>query len=278
MNKESPLVPQGSFLEQKNQGRNRVKIAVFVVLAIHGAGLMALLMQGCQKAPDNTPTTELVDTNAPVAPTFVETTPTYAAPLPDTNAPIAAYATPTTPVTAQTSSPPVVPEPLPLDTTPQVVTTPTTSLTPPASASSHKIVAGDTLGKLARDYKVSVRAIEAANPGIEPTRLQVNQVIQIPAPAPQSPSLAVTPATSEAGSNGGETYKVKSGDTLIRIASQHGVSVKALRAANGLRTDRIRVNQVLKIPARSGGAAVPNGSGSAMTGVTSTPLTGSGNP
>src|SRR5882672_10742174 len=49
MNNQSPLVPQGSLLEQKNKGRARVKIAVFFVLAIHGIGLLALLMQGCRR-------------------------------------------------------------------------------------------------------------------------------------------------------------------------------------------------------------------------------------
>ena len=47
MNNQNQLSSLGSALEQKNKGRARVKIAVFFVLAIHGVGLMALLMQGC---------------------------------------------------------------------------------------------------------------------------------------------------------------------------------------------------------------------------------------
>src|SRR2546430_5845122 len=54
MNTQSPLVPQGSLLDQKNKGRARVKIAVFFVLAIHGIGLLALLMQGCRREPSAT--------------------------------------------------------------------------------------------------------------------------------------------------------------------------------------------------------------------------------
>src|SRR5215471_5150574 len=55
MNNPSPLLPQGSVLEQntKNKGRARVKIAVFFVLAIHGVGLLALLMQGCKGEKDS---------------------------------------------------------------------------------------------------------------------------------------------------------------------------------------------------------------------------------
>ena len=72
MNNQNPLIPQGSALEQKNKGRARMKIAVFFVLAIHGIGLMALLMQGCGQSKEPAPQTETVASNQP--PAFVETT------------------------------------------------------------------------------------------------------------------------------------------------------------------------------------------------------------
>jgi LysM repeat protein len=43
-------------------------------------------------------------------------------------------------------------------------------------------------------------------------------------------------------------YMVKSGDSLIRIAKAHGTTVQALKAANGLKNDRIVVGAKLKIP------------------------------
>ena len=49
---------------------------------------------------------------------------------------------------------------------------------------------------------------------------------------------------------------MKSGDNLTKIATQHGISVKALRAANGLKTDSIKVGQKLKIPAKAASAPV----------------------
>ncbi|HRT10234.1 MAG TPA: hypothetical protein P5233_17765, partial [Candidatus Paceibacterota bacterium] len=75
-NPQNPLIPQGSLLEQKNQSRARVKIAVFFVLAIHGIGLMALLMQGCRREePKPEPLlSDLEPTNAAVMPAFVEPT------------------------------------------------------------------------------------------------------------------------------------------------------------------------------------------------------------
>ncbi len=45
------------------------------------------------------------------------------------------------------------------------------------------------------------------------------------------------------------TYKIERGDTLSGIASRHRVSAKAIRELNGLKSDRIRIGQILKIPA-----------------------------
>lgn len=44
------------------------------------------------------------------------------------------------------------------------------------------------------------------------------------------------------------TYKVKSGDSLSVIAAKYHTSVSKIKKANGLRSDLIRIGQVLKIP------------------------------
>lgn len=52
--------------------------------------------------------------------------------------------------------------------------------------------------------------------------------------------------------NGGNqliTYVIESGDTLSGIAGKYRVSFKSLKKINGLRSDKIRIGQVLKIPA-----------------------------
>jgi len=43
-------------------------------------------------------------------------------------------------------------------------------------------------------------------------------------------------------------YRVQGGDTLSQVASSHGISMKALKQANGLDSDILRVGQVLTIP------------------------------
>jgi LysM repeat protein len=53
----------------------------------------------------------------------------------------------------------------------------------------------------------------------------------------------------------GETYTVKSGDSLTKIAKAHGTTVKAIKAENNLNTDHIKVGQKLKIPAKAEAAA-----------------------
>ncbi len=43
-------------------------------------------------------------------------------------------------------------------------------------------------------------------------------------------------------------YRVRSGDSLWGIARRHETSVSRLKEANGLRSDRLRIGQVLHIP------------------------------
>jgi len=225
MNNQSPLIPQGSALEQKNKGRARVKIAVFFVLAIHGIGLMALLMQGCGQSKEVATPTEAVSSNAP--PAFIEPT---NPPVPPSNPPIVA-------------TPPVMPDPPP--TAPVL-----------AGATEYTIVKGDILAKIAKNFHVSVKAITDANPGIEPAKLKIGQKILIPAPSgPGTPTASGAAPAETASVVGEQVYTVKSGDNLTTIARQYGISVKALRAANSLKTDSIKVGQKLKVPPKASAVA-----------------------
>jgi len=226
MNNQSPLVPQGTMLEQKtnSKGRARVKIAVFFVLAIHGVGLLALLMQGCKGEKE-------------AASTQTETNTFTASPQ---------EFQPTNPVVTNETNPPVNPT----VTTVPPATPGTPTAENPGVATDYVVAKGDNYSTIARSKKVSVKALTEANPGVEPTKLQIGQKLHIPAPT--APTVASTgnngaPATDATGD---PLYTVRSGDTLIRIAQDHKTTVRAIRTANNLKTDSIKVGQRLKLPVK----------------------------
>ncbi|NOX50995.1 MAG: AMIN domain-containing protein [Gammaproteobacteria bacterium] len=60
--------------------------------------------------------------------------------------------------------------------------------------------------------------------------------------------ISPPPGTLLASRVGEMRYTIVRGDTLSRIAQQYGVSSRALKSKNGLRSDSIRVGQVIVIP------------------------------
>jgi LysM repeat protein len=219
----NPFVPQGSVLEQ-NKRRSRMKLAVFCVLAVSVAGLSAMLIQGCKR--EQVPEPQPIETNLPPV---------------ETNLPPVA-----------TNLPPVVP---PVATNPP----PVAPVVPEATGSEYTIVKGDTLAKIAKNNHVSLKALEAANPNVQPTKLKIGQKLTIPAGGVAAPAAAATSAGTEmtgSSTGGGETYAVKSGDTLSKIAKAHGMTLKTLEAANPKADpNHIKVGMKLNIPAKAEAAA-----------------------
>lgn len=199
-----------------------MKVAFFTVVGVHVAAIViALLAQGCKREP-----TPPVDSGQPPVPAETNT------PAFDTNAaPGIVTASNTVPV------PVPIPEPVPA---------------PVPTAQEYVIQKGDSFSTIAPKFHVSVKALQEANPNLNPTKLQIGQKIMIPAPS----SGATTPApggSAPAVNTGERIYKVKAGDSLTKIAKEQGTTISALRRANNLTTDRIKVGQDLKIPA----SAVP---------------------
>jgi LysM repeat protein len=218
MNNPNPFVPKGSLLEQQSKRRSRMKLGVLCVLVVGVASLTAMLIQGCKREQVETVNQPPVDTNTVVM---------------DTNPP-----------PLQPSNPPVV--------APVVVPPPVYAV----AATEYVVVHGDTLGKIAKRHGLTLKALEAANPGVEPAKLKVGQKLSIPASSGGAAAPAMTGGPASTGSSlGEEAYTVKSGDSLTKIAKAHGTTVKAIKAENNLNTDHIKVGQKLKIPARSEAAA-----------------------
>lgn len=55
--------------------------------------------------------------------------------------------------------------------------------TAPGTSGVYTIKSGDTLGRIAAAYKISLSQLQAANPGIDPRRLRIGQQVAIPAPS-----------------------------------------------------------------------------------------------
>jgi LysM repeat protein len=218
MNSPSPLIPQGSNLEQQSKTRSSLKIKIFCALGVNVAVLLVLLMQGCKR--------EQPQQQAEVLPVYTETNPPPAT-MADTNLP----AVVDTNIAAQ---PPVTP-----------VDTHVTPTAPPATAQEYAIQKGDTYSTIAPKFGVTVKALQAANPTVDPAKLQIGKKIVIPAAtAASSPGAAPVVDTT----SGETTYTVKSGDTLTKVATEFHTTVKAIQTANGLADTRIKVGQKLKIP------------------------------
>jgi LysM repeat protein len=219
MNNPNPFVPKGSLLEEQSKRRSRMKLGVLCVLVAGVTGLTAMLIQGCKREQisEQTPPP---DTNVVAAV--------------DTNAP-----------SVEASNPPVAVPPV-------VAPAPV----PEAAGTEYVVVKGDSLAKIAKKNGVTLSALKAANPGVEPTKLKVGQKLSIPASAGGQAAPAMAGGQAAAGSGmGGEAYTVKSGDTLTKIAKAHGTTVKAIKAASNLTTDHIKVGQKLTIPAKAEAAA-----------------------
>lgn len=86
----------------------------------------------------------------------------------------------------------------------------------------YTIQPGDTFFGLARRFGYTIDALLAANPGVDPNRLQVGQRICLP-PSPGGGPLPCF---------GGSIYVIRPGDTLFSIAGRFGIPLAALLAAN----------------------------------------------
>ena len=88
----------------------------------------------------------------------------------------------------------------------------------------------------------------AYNPPAKPTVTKKSSARKSTAGSKSSRSTAARKSSSRKSAPKARTYTVKKGDTLGAIARRNGTSVKALKRANGLKSDLIHINQKLTIP------------------------------
>lgn len=146
---------------------------------------------------------------------------------------------------------------------------------------SHKVAAGETLASIAEKYGVQAAEIRSTN-GLRRNAVRVGQILTIanadPAKAAAQQQLLAQastaddiPAVEEAktaakknkaskknatskkkNSSAGKatTHTIRSGENLGKIARKYGVTVDAIKKANGMKNDNIRAGKTLKIPAK----------------------------
>ena len=143
----------------------------------------------------------------------------------------------------------------------------------PPKPSTYKVQKGDTLGQIAQRELGTVRRLPellAANPKLDPRKLQEGQVIQLPvesaasaptdavAKAPQQPQAQLPiepkkPQPSPTAPPSGRRYVVRAGDTLSRIAQRELGSAKRMQeilALNqGLDANKLISGRSLVLPA-----------------------------
>ncbi|AZB43179.1 peptidoglycan endopeptidase [Bacillus sp. FJAT-42376] len=114
-----------------------------------------------------------------------------------------------------------------------------------ASAESVKVKSGDSLSKIAYQYKVSLKALKEANQ-LTSDMIYIGQVLQLPGTGQKT-----KPASPKKEQTASSTYKVEKGDSLWLLARKFGMTVDELKSLNSLRADTIFLGQILKVKSAS---------------------------
>ena len=122
------------------------------------------------------------------------------------------------------------------------------SKTPPEAGPGRHIVAtGDTWESIARDNTCSVRDLKSLNPG---AGLVSSSSLVLPM-KPSERAVIAQKKKEEEVRIAGETYILKPGDTLSKIARKNKVSVAKLQEYNNITDPRkLKVGQSIRVPSK----------------------------
>ncbi len=99
---------------------------------------------------------------------------------------------------------------------------------------SYTVKRGDSLSELADQYGVTMTSLKFANE-MDTSSIQVGQILTIPGTTLERATLFTE-------------HTITRGETLSQIALTYSVTMASIRASNQLKSDTIRIGQVLKIP------------------------------
>jgi LysM repeat protein len=232
----------------------KVSKVVLIVVALHVLVIGGIVVfEGCSRSrtstSDNMAVNESSDSTMPGA----------------TNSSMASIPNPTGPGAPTSASPSSVAG--------NETMAPATPVVAPVSATAahtYIVKKGDSLWKISKAENISVGELSRANKLTKTSTLKVGQKLTVPVMAKAektnvatasvvpTPADATTPTATAAAVTtdaGAGSYTVKSGDSLWKIARQQNVSVAAIKQANSLSSDSLKVGQKLRVPVATAKAA-----------------------
>ena len=122
----------------------------------------------------------------------------------------------------------------------------------------HRVRPGETCASIAKRYRVSTQTIFDSNRINKKKKLAKGQIVRIPV------NRVETTNTKQKSSDNKnivgqkktgpiQTYKVKSGDSLLGIAKRFHIPVARLKEVNNLKTNAIQAGRTLKLPSNEVG-------------------------
>ena len=123
----------------------------------------------------------------------------------------------------------------------------------PATENIYVVRKGDNLSTIAKKHRVRLSELMEINSLTRSSVIKEGQEIKIPASGEVSSMPEQKPAEHENAqvSSEAETYVVKSGDSLSRIAKRHSTTVRQLMSINNLKNHNIKIGQKLIVPKAS---------------------------
>ena len=116
-----------------------------------------------------------------------------------------------------------------------------------SAGGQYTVQAGDTLYSIARRAGVSLNTLLSINGLSQSSVIRPGQTLSVSGNASQATATQVSYQSAGTSTSNG-TYTVKAGDTLYRIAYNHGISLTTLLSINGLsETSTIRPGQQLVV-------------------------------
>jgi len=133
-----------------------------------------------------------------------------------------------------------------------------------ASASTYVVKKGDTLSKIANKYNTTVKQLKSSNK-LSSDLIYVNQKLNVAGSNSSSSSTAT--ANKQTTSSSTKTYKVVSGDSLIKIANKFSITLGELKQWNKISSTIIYPGDVLVVSKPSSSSS--NSSNSSSSGSSS---------